>query len=316
MKICIVGGSGFIGSSLAILLNKNDFIIIDKKSPINKDHVFLNIDIRNFDQLNKNLKGFDVLIHLAAEHADNVNPKSLYYDVNVEGTKNILRAMENNGIKKLIFTSTVAVYGLNKTYPDEDHKLDPFNDYSKSKAMAEDEIVKWSKNGNQSIIVRPCVVYGPGNRGNIHNLFRQINSGKFIMIGNGNQIKSITYVENIAQFLSQLINYKSDKIEFFNFSDSPSISINQLVEEVSSKLNMKIPNYKIPYFVGLTVGYIFDFFSLLFGNKLLLSSIRVKKFNSPSHYNSDKAMKIFKNPIPSEIGLQNTIEKEFLDANK
>ena len=311
MKICIVGGSGFIGSSLANLLNKNDFIIIDKKSPVNKDHVFLNIDIRNFDQLNKNLKGFDVVIHLAAEHADNVNPKSLYYDVNVEGTKNILRAMENNGIKKLIFTSTVAVYGLNKIYPDEDHKLDPFNDYSKSKAMAEEQIIKWSKNGNQSIIVRPCVVYGPGNRGNIYNLFRQINSGKFIMIGNGNQIKSITYVENIAQFLFKLIHYKSDNFEFFNFSDSPSISINQLVEEVSAKLNVKIPKYKIPYFVGLTIGYFFDFISLLFGKKLFLSSIRVKKFNSPSHYNSDKAMKIFKNPIPSKIGLKNTLEKEF-----
>ena len=131
------------------------------------------------------------------------------------------------------------------------------------------------------------------------------------MIGNGNQIKSITYVENIAQFLFKLIHYKSDNFEFFNFSDSPSISINQLVEEVSAKLNVKIPKYKIPYFVGLTIGYFFDFISLLFGKKLFLSSIRVKKFNSPSHYNSDKAMKIFKNPIPSKIGLKNTLEKEF-----
>ena len=169
------------------------------------------------------------------------------------------------------------------------------------------------KSGNEAFIVRPCVVYGPGNRGNIYNLFRQINSRKFIMIGNGDQIKSITYVENIAQFLFQLIHYKSDNFEFFNFSDSPSMSINQLVEEVSAKLNVKIPKYKIPYLVGLTVGYFFDFISLLFGKKLFLSSIRVKKFNSPSHYNSDKAMKIFKNPIPSDIGLKNTLEKEFLN---
>ena len=313
MKICLIGGSGFIGSSVAKLLNKNDFIIIDKQSPLNKDHVFLNIDIRNFDQLNNKLKGFDLVIHLAAEHADNVTPKSLYYDVNLDGTKNILKAMENNGIKKLIFTSTVAVYGLNKKYPDENHELDPFNDYSKSKAMAEEEIIEWSKNGNNAIIVRPCVVYGPGNRGNIYNFFQQINSRKFIMIGNGNQIKSITYVENIAQFLFQLINYKSDKIEFFNFSDSPSITINQLVKEVSSKLNVNVPKFKIPYFIGLIIGYIFNFFSLVIGKKLFLSSIRIKKFNSPSYYNSDKAMKIYKNPIPSEIGLKNTLEKEFLN---
>ena len=313
MKICLIGGSGFIGTNVAKLFDKNDFIIIDKAPPSKKDYFFLNIDIRNFEQLNKSLKDFDVVIHLAAEHTDNVTPKSLYYDVNVDGTKNILKAMENNGIKKLIFTSTVGVYGLNKKYPDENHELDPFNDYTKSKAMAEEEIIEWSKNGNNAIIVRPCVVYGPGNRGNIYNLFSQINSGRFMMIGNGNQIKSITYVENVAQFLFQLINYKSDKIEFFNFSDSPSITINKLVREVSLKLNAKVPKFKIPYLLGLFVGYVFDLISFFIGKKLFLSLIRVKKFNSPSHYNSDKAMKIFKNPIPSEIGLKNTLEKEFLN---
>lgn len=313
MKICLIGGSGFIGSCLANLLSNYDFIIFDKSPPQNNSK-FLQLDIRNLDDLNKNLKGFDVVIHLAAEHADNINPKSLYYDVNLEGTRNILIAMKNNGIKKLIFTSTVAVYGLNKKYPDENHKIDPFNDYSKSKAMAEDEIVKWANNGNSAIVVRPCVVYGPGNRGNIYNLFSQINSGRFMMIGNGNQIKSITFVENIAQFLLQLINYDIDKIEFFNFSDSPSITINQLVKEVSSKLDVRVPKFKIPYLLGLIVGYIFDIISLLVGKKLFLSSIRVKKFNSPSHYNSDKAMKIFKNPIPSEIGLEKTLRKEFLQS--
>jgi len=313
MKICVIGGSGFIGSCLASLLSNYDLIIFDKSPPPNSKTPFLKIDIRNFKKLNNYLKDFDVVIHLAAEHADNVNPKSLYYDVNLEGTRNILKAMQNNGIKKLIFTSTVAVYGLNKKFPDENHKRDPFNDYSRSKAMAEDEILKWTKEGNSAIVVRPCVVYGPGNRGNIYNLFSQIKSGRFMMIGNGNQIKSITYVENVAQFLFQLINYKSDKIEFFNFSDSPSISINQLVEEVSSKLNVKIPKFKIPYLLGLFVGYVFDLISFFIGKKLFLSSIRVKKFNSPSHYNSDKAMKIFKNPIPSEIGIQKTLEKEFLE---
>ena len=131
MKICVIGGSGFIGSQLIKLLELNDFIIFDKSPPKNNSK-FLQIDIRDLDDLVENLKGFDLVIHLAAEHADNVIPKSLYYDVSVEGTRNVLKAMQINGIKKLIFTSTVAVYGLNKKYPDENHKIEPFNDVIRS----------------------------------------------------------------------------------------------------------------------------------------------------------------------------------------
>jgi nucleoside-diphosphate-sugar epimerase len=67
----------------------------------------------------------------------------LYYDVNVEGTQNILDAMDKNGIQDIIFTSSVAIYGLNKENPDEDHPADPFNHYGKSKRQAEQKLQEW-----------------------------------------------------------------------------------------------------------------------------------------------------------------------------
>lgn len=77
------------------------------------------------------------MVLLAAEHKDNVTPASLYYTVNVEGTRNTLQAMESNGVARLVFTSSVAVYGLNKDNPSELHPADPFNDYGRSKWQAE-----------------------------------------------------------------------------------------------------------------------------------------------------------------------------------
>ena len=79
-----------------------------------------------------------IIVLLAAEHHDDVRPTSLYYDVNVGGTKNVLNAMDEKKVNSIIFTSSVAVYGLNKKKPDENYLPDPFNHYGKSKWQAEE----------------------------------------------------------------------------------------------------------------------------------------------------------------------------------
>ena len=87
--------------------------------------------------VSRHLAGAGLVVLLAAEHRDDVSPVSLYYDINVGGLRNVLEAMETNGVKRIVFTSSVAVYGLNKKSPDEDHPADPFNHYGKSKWQAE-----------------------------------------------------------------------------------------------------------------------------------------------------------------------------------
>lgn len=132
----IIGGSGFVGSRLITSLGKESCINIDKnKSPFFNDITSI-MDIRNLKELIIP-KSADVVVLLAAEHRDDVSPVSLYYDVNVQGTKNVLKLMDKSGIKNLIFTSSVAIYGLNKSNPNENHVKDPFNHYGKSKWKAE-----------------------------------------------------------------------------------------------------------------------------------------------------------------------------------
>ena len=144
-RIVLIGGSGFVGTRLIDLFQQKDYEIqnIDKQ----QSHFFPNItaigDVRDKAKLMQLLHGATVVVLLAAEHRDDVTPITKYYDVNVGGMQNVLAAMEANDVKHIVFTSSVAVYGLNKENPNEEHLKDPFNHYGKSKWLAEMELEKW-----------------------------------------------------------------------------------------------------------------------------------------------------------------------------
>ena len=141
-SITIIGGSGFVGSFLLKKLRGENIRNLDKNPSPFFENITTKGDIRKLDEI-KIIKGTKCVVLLAAEHRDDVSPTSLYYDVNVQGTKNVLHAMDNAGVKNIIFTSSVAIYGLNKTNPDENHLADPFNHYGRSKWQAEQIIKKW-----------------------------------------------------------------------------------------------------------------------------------------------------------------------------
>lgn len=318
-NITIVGGSGFVGSSLINKLKPKSLISnIDKNpSPFFNDITtirnILNEKDLNFDS-NSNF-----LILLAAEHRDDVSPISLYYDVNVRGTQNVLDAMDRAEIKNLIFTSSVAIYGLNKLNPDENHFQDPFNHYGKSKWEAELIIKKWYDNDpkNKSVtILRPTVIFGERNRGNVYNLLKQISSGRFILIGKGKNKKSMAYVGNIVAFIENRLEKNEHGYKVFNYADKPDFNMSELVSIIENKMNLTSPNIYIPLWLGLLGGYIFDFIALLSRKKLSISSVRVRKFCATTQFNSNKANTIFKPPYSLEQGINITLEKEFIQPQK
>ena len=315
MKTLIVGGSGFVGSRLISNVNKSDFYNLDKNpSPFHKD-ITIHGDIRNKNEI-KIPKGTSSVVLLAAEHRDDVAPTSLYYDVNVQGTKNVLEAMDNSGIKNLIFTSSVAIYGLNKTNPNEKHIQDPFNHYGKSKWQAELVIQEWYKNDpkNKSVtILRPTVIFGERNRGNVYNLLKQISSGKFIMIGKGVNKKSMAYVGNIVALIKYKLETSKEGYNVFNYADKPDYSMNELTQLIEEKMNIKIPRLKIPYWFGMLGGYGFDLISMLSNKKFTLSSVRIKKFCATTQFNSSKIHNNFNAPYTLREGLDKTLEHEFIN---
>lgn len=317
MKVALIGGSGFVGTRLIDLLQQdsNEILNIDK----NQSHFFSKIttigDVRDREQLTKLLKDTDVVVLLAAEHRDDVTPITKYYDVNVAGMQNTLAAMKANHIKRIIFTSSVAVYGLNKENPNEEYPKDPFNHYGKSKWMAEMELEKWYKeHPDWNInILRPTVIFGERNRGNVYNLLKQISTGKFAMVGKGENRKSMAYVGNIVAFIKFLIDQKTIGYNVYNYIDKPDFTMNELVDHVSKVLKKHIPATHFPYWLGMTGGYCFDVLAWMIRKKMTVSSVRVKKFCATTQFDASKVNSSgFKAPYTLGEGLAKTLEFEFV----
>lgn len=318
-KILIIGGSGFVGSRLISELNSDECGIFDKNpSPFFQEITTIG-NVLDKSALKKSLQNIGTVVLLAAEHRDDVSPTSLYYDVNVKGTQNVLNAMDANGIKNLIFTSSVAVYGLNKINPDESHPTDPFNHYGKSKWQAEEIIRTWCNKdpkGKSVTIIRPTVIFGEKNRGNVYNLLKQIVSGKFIMIGKGQNKKSMAYVGNVVSFIKNRIDKSEHGLHVYNYVDKPDFNMTELVSVVQNRMKVKIPKQKIPYWFGMITGYCFDLLAFVSGKKLPVSSVRVKKFCATTQFNAKKAHTVFNAPYSLESGLNKTLEHEFINSQK
>ena len=316
--ILTIGGSGFVGSFLIKELHNFKVENLDKNPSPFFDNITTKGDIRNLDEI-KIHKGTESVVLLAAEHRDDVSPTSLYYDVNVQGTKNVLQAMDNAGVKNIIFTSSVAIYGLNKTNPDENHPEDPFNHYGKSKWQAEQVIKEWYHNnpdGKSITIIRPTVIFGERNRGNVYNLLKQISSGKFMMIGKGQNKKSMAYVGNIVAIIKDRLEKKELGHHVFNYADKPDFSMVELTQTIEEKMKIKLPSIKIPYLLGMMGGYGFDFISVLSGKKFSISSVRVQKFCATTKFDASKVRSVFKSPYTLEEGLNKTLEHEFINKQE
>jgi len=305
----LIGGAGFVGSTLQKELMS--FKVLDKRL-----EAVEYCDITKPETIENRISCDDKIVLLAAEHRDDVSPISKYYNTNVQGTQNVLDEMDRIGCKHLIFTSSVAVYGLNKDNPDENHPVDPFNHYGKSKWEAEQVIKAWyDKNpeGKSVTIIRPTVIFGEKNRGNVYNLLRQIASGKFLMIGKGQNKKSMAYVGNVVAFIKHRLELAEEGYHVFNYIDKPDLTMTSLLGVIEKSLNKKIPSVRIPIWLGYLGGFGFDVLAFVTRKKFAISSVRVKKFVATTQFDATKVHSSgFKAPYTLEEGLDRTLNYEFV----
>lgn len=349
MNITIIGGSGFVGNRLTKRFLENGYSvkIADKRKSATYPELWVRCDVRNkgnetnefpasltdeamapgADEAAKNampmhslvevLKGSDVVINLSAEHRDDVTPKSLYDDVNVQGNENILNVCSELGIHKVIFTSSVAVYGFAPIGTDETGTINYFNDYGRTKFLAEEKYREWLKKDllNNAVIIRPTVIFGEQNRGNVYNLLRQIASGKFPMVGKGTNRKSMNYVENVVAFIEYELTHDNEGGEhLYNYCDEPAYDMNHLVLDCYKALGKpKTKLIHFPFWLAYFGGLCFDLLGFILHKKFAINSIRVKKFTQNTYFVGNNIKKTdFVAPVSLEEGLRRTIDYEFV----
>ena len=317
-KIAIIGGAGFVGSRLASRFDRSalNYVICDIDTSSRSDNI-IHLDVEEHESL-KQLNGFDSIINLAAVHRDDIRPLSRYDDVNVQGAVNVCDAATKSNIKQIVFTSSVAIYGFAPPDTDETGQPNYFNDYGRTKFLAEGVYKVWQAEDpdNRSVvIVRPTVIFGEGNRGNVFNLLEKIASHKFVMFGKGKNRKSMAYVENVAAFLEYSLSFKPG-VHVCNYIDKPDLDMNTLISEARETLFGKNNvGLRLPGFLGVFIGYFADVVSKVINRSLPVSSIRVKKFMGTTQFASSVGETGFIAPVSLEDGLARTLRYEFMEDN-
>lgn len=288
MNYILIGGSGFIGQHFQKALGDKVVLNLDINSGIN-NNLFEYCDINkeiNLSHLNLEKYNALTVVHLAAVHFDF---QRSYYKTNVDGTQNVLSwVSKHKNIKNYVFFSSVATYGESLQQMRENDDQLPYNDYGKSKLEAEKLIMKWNdKNPYIKItIVRPAVVFGEYNFGNVFNFLQQIQSGLFAIIGNGKNIKSIAYAPNLVNSVIYAVTNVSDKLFIYNYCDYPQLSIEEQSKILSSLSGKKKP-IKIPLCLTKLITIPIDFLEKIYGKDMKVNSMRVRKFTLSTYFNSD-----------------------------
>jgi nucleoside-diphosphate-sugar epimerase len=196
---------------------------------------------------------------------------------------------------------------------DESGPLEPYNIYGKTKLEAESVYRAWAGEdpSRTLVIVRPSVVFGEGNRGNVYTLMRQIAVGHFLMAGSGKNVKSMAYVGNVAAFLAHTLGLEAG-VHVFNYVDRPDMSTAELVEFIRRNLGRPVKTAGIPQLVALAAGHLMDVAAHLSRRRFPISAVRVRKFCASTQFVAELSGQArFSPPYSLHEGLERTIQFEF-----
>lgn len=282
MKLLFTGASGFLGNNISSLLKeKYDITTIGLTS---QDDYKVNIAI-DAPVLNGS---YDLVLH-AAGKAHSVprttEESNVFFDVNLQGTKNLCVALEKSGIPKaFIFISTVAVYGCDAGEEiTEEHPLLGDTPYALSKIQAEEYLQGWCKKHHVMLgIVRPSLIAGPNPPGNLGAMINGIKSGKYLSIGGGSCKKSVLMVQDIAHLIPLL----AEKGGVYNVCDTYQPTFRELETVVTKQLGKGMP-LSIPYWMAKLMALVGD----CLGRRAPINSLKLNKITESLTFSNAKAVR-------------------------
>lgn len=307
MKILITGVHGFVGSNLVNALSKEHTIYgLDIVSPI-KDGVRYTF---SWDFLDKpdEIPEVDAIIHLAGKAHDTKNQSAadVYFKVNTELTKKIYDYfLASKKTKKFIFFSTAkAAADKVDGILTEDVVPSPVGPYGESKIAAEKYIQEHLVKEKQVYILRPCMIHGPGNKGNLNLLYGVVKKGIPWPLGAFENRRTFTSIENLNFVIEGLLT-KDVSTGIYNMGDDEALSTNELIEEICKSLGKKAHIWKLPK--GLMNGVAKIGGAL----HLPLDSERLRKLTENYISSNEKIKKVLgveKMPVDARTGLKKTLD--------
>ena len=302
----IFGGAGFIGVFFAKYLLENCYAdkiyLIDieridikdsefRKRQVAKDAriVFLEGDVRESLECFSPPETVTIVANFAAVHREPGHEDVEYYQTNLLGAENVCAWAERVGCNNVIFASSISPYGLGELEKDERSLPCPNTAYGSSKLAAEKIHQIWQARDagqHRLVIVRPGVVFGPGEGGNVSRLIKAVIHRYFFFTGNESTRKAGVYVKELCHAMWWMLNRQSttgDHVSLFNMSMNPGPSIEEYVNAVCKVAGVRRFVPSVPYWLLLTVAYLIDTVALPLGIKHPFSPVRIRKLVRSNH---------------------------------
>lgn len=307
MNYIIFGGTGFIGTHLIDLLRDEVVTDADKVYALDivmpgKEGVvpgivgkidgveYIRCDVRQPINVDIKTTNDDIIFNLAAVHRTPGHKDFEYFETNILGAENVTAFAEKNGIKKILFTSSIAPYGPAEELKEETTLPTPETPYGISKLVAEKIHEKWQvKDSSRELtIVRPGIVFGKGEHGNFTRLYWGIRKRYFFYTGRKDTIKGGIYVKDLVRFFKfRMIDNCYPGTDLFNCTFEPAYTIEQICETIKSATGMKRHIFQVPGKLLMAAATIIG---PLGGKKVGIHPARVKKLMVSTNVSGEKLM--------------------------
>ncbi len=258
MRALVTGATGLVGSHLVrALRERGDAVRALVRDPERARSLLseggeielVKGDLLDPVSLERAARGVEVVYHCAARVALPYQGDRLtIFRTNVEGTRNTLRAAEEAGVQRFVFVSSVAVYGDPKDpLVREDHPKNPKGPYAESKVLAEELVEMAGERGLATVILRPCVIYGPGDRNFLPQIAETLTRYPFPLVQGGQQPLDMVHARDVAQALVLAGTHPRAVGRTYNVTDGETHSLRELVEVFCECLGVRPRLLSLPY---------------------------------------------------------------------
>jgi nucleoside-diphosphate-sugar epimerase len=255
-RILVTGGTGFTGAHLVrrLLSKGHEVVVLDNKKGIVYDDL-LNLgaeitigSVTDKDLVDDLVANCDTIHHLAAAFREVNVPKSIYWDVNVNGTRYLLEAAKRHHVARFVYCSTCGVHGdINHPPAGEDAPITPADYYQYTKYEGEKVAQEFINDGMKISILRPAAIYGPEDPERWLMLFKRVSAGRFLMFGDGEATYHPLYIDNLIDAF-ELAAEKDEAIgQTYLIADEKYYQLNDLVKEIGSTLDIDVDIIHLPF---------------------------------------------------------------------
>ncbi len=267
MKVLVTGGTGFTGKALVkrLLDEGHDVVAMDYKEGIKTDELrqwgaeVVIGTVTDKAVVDRCMEGVDLVHHLAAAFRELNVPESHYYEVNVNGTRNVLEAARRHGVRRFIYMSTCGVHG-NVDHPPaaEDAPIQPADYYQQTKYEAEPFVLEANSDRMRTVVLRPAAIYGPGDPERFFMIFKRVAKGLFPMFGSGKTFYHPLYIDNLVDACMLAMEEGKGDGEAYLIADEEYVEIEDLVRRVAKAMGreVRIPHY--PVWPLVVAGHLFE----------------------------------------------------------